>query len=502
MDYVLSLDLGTSSVRASLFDLQGRPVPDCTEALRHEPETTADGGVELDPDRLVESAVACVEAVVRQAGPRAAGILGVGCCTFWHSVLGVDASGRAVTPVLMWADTRSVREVEEIRAQVDVAAVHRRTGCPLHTSFLAPRLLWVRRHRPEWLQRISHWMSPGEYLYSRLFGHRVCSLSMASGTGLFNQETGRWDEEMMGLAGVEPAQLSPVQDTLTPLGAMSREWSRRLAPLGDVPWFPAAGDGACSNLGSGCSGPDRMALMGGTSGALRVMCRRGAQDAPATEPAAPEGLFKYRLDSPRYVVGGSLSNAGNLFAWLKSTLRVPEGAALEAAIAAEPADGHGLTVLPFLAGERCPGWRGDARAAVTGASLDTTPLEVLRAGLESVAFRFALIHERLMPIAAQRHTVVATGGALLASPAWIQIVADALGETVVASGESEASSRGAALLALQGVGRLAEPDDLPQALGREFVPNPAIHERYVAARRRQAELYRRLLGPECQDEGV
>jgi gluconokinase len=152
-----------------------------------------------------------------------------------------------------------------------------------------------------------------------------------------------------------------------------------------------------------------------------------------------------------------------------------------------------LTVLPFLAGERCPGWRGDARAAIVGLSWATKPEEILRAGLEAVAYRFALIHHLLKPAAAPGHRIIASGGALLASPAWTQMVADALGEEVVASEELEASARGAALLALEGTGLLADLRDTPLRLGRVFSPDPERHGVYVEARHRQAWLYEALI---------
>jgi gluconokinase len=184
---------------------------------------------------------------------------------------------------------------------------------------------------------------------------------------------------------------------------------------------------------------------------------------------------------------------------MRRALQLPDSEALEAALAGMAPDAHGLTALPFLAGERCPGWRGDARAAFVGLSWDTEPLEIVRAGLEAVALRCALIHDLLRPAAAEPHRLIASGGALLASPAWMRMVADAVGRPLVASLEPEASSRGAALLALEGSGLVADADDLPLRVGAEYLPDPERHERYRAAGRRQAELYRRLLDPPLVD---
>jgi gluconokinase len=487
--FVLTIDIGTSSVRAMLFDTEGRSVEGAHASAEQTPHTTPDGGAELDADELVERAVACVEETLQRAGGLARHVAGVAVTTFWHSILGVDAEGRAVTPINLWADTRSVREVEELKQRLDERAAHARTGCVFHTSYAPAKLLWFRRVFPDMFHRVRWWMSPGEYLFLRLFGETRCSISMASGTGLFNHAQLDWDDEMLAALPMMRDNLSPLTPHLSPLRSIVGEYARRLHALRDVPWFPALGDGACSNIGCGAVVPERTALMVGTSGAMRVMYESG-------EPRAPFGLWCYRADAKRFLLGGALSNGGNVFSWMHKTLRLNDD--LEARLSQMQPDAHGLTVLPFLAGERCPHWRGDARAAIAGLSWDTEPIDILRAGLEAVAYRFALIRELLAP-SSGRHggtaptSLVATGGALLRSPTWMQMMADVLSEPVIESLEAEASSRGAALLAMEALGLIPSLRDAPFAFGRTYEPNRANHERYRAARERQKELYRKLI---------
>jgi gluconokinase len=145
-------------------------------------------------------------------------------------------------------------------------------------------------------------------------------------------------------------------------------WAERWPVLARVPWYPAHGDGACSNIGSGCAGPDRIALNVGTSAALRVVRPEGL----GAHRATPSGLWRYRVDARRALVGGATSEGGNVLAWCRQTLALPaDDGALERALAAVPPDGHGLTALPFLAGERSPGWRPEARAVLAEVSLAT-----------------------------------------------------------------------------------------------------------------------------------
>jgi gluconokinase len=182
-----------------------------------------------------------------------------------------------------------------------------------------------------------------------------------------------------------------------------------------------------------------------------------------------------------------------VLAWARRTLALPADAAeLERALESVPADGHGLTSLPFLAGERSPGWRDDARATVTGIGLSTTGPEILRALLEGVAYRLADVYERLRPLAAPGHAVIASGGALHGSRLWSQIVVDALGVPVELRESTEASSRGAALLGLAAVGA---PAPGPEPAGELLRPDPSRRDVYARARERQARLYGSVVAP-------
>jgi gluconokinase len=158
-----------------------------------------------------------------------------------------------------------------------------------------------------------------------------------------------------------------------------------------------------------------------------------------------------------------------------------------------PPDDHGLTILPFLAGERSLGWVASARAAIVGLSLATRPIDVLRAGLETVAYRFALIHERLREACPDLREVIATGGALLASPAWTAMMADALGVPLTPSTEAEGSSRGAALLASEALGLVPSLEAVPAGTRPSVRPDPARHARYRAGLARHRALYDLLI---------
>jgi len=474
---VIALDVGTSSTRASLYDATGHPVPGRLRQVPYEPTVTPDGGVEHDATRLLEAVAACLDGVL--AGHKAP-IRAVAVTTFWHGLLGFDGRGHPVTPIYMWADTRSVPDARLLSAALDDAAVHARTGCHLHASYWPAKLRWLTHERPAEIRRVARWGSFGEHLELKLLGEASTSVSMASATGLLDQATTRWDPEALAAAEIDEARLFPLRDWTEARRGLRAPWAMRWPALRGVDWLPAVGDGAAGNVGSDCIDPSRVALNVGTSAALRVV---------TTDPPEPRrGLWRYRLDRRRALLGGATSEGGNVYAWCRQILKLPGDAEVEAALAELPAAGHGLTVLPHWAGERAPGWRGDRVGVIAGLRLDTTALEITRAALEAVALRLALVYDLLAPCAAPAHTIVASGGALARSRVWTQITADALGQPIRWSPTGEATSRGAALLALAALGVLPDLATARQELGETFVPDRARHARYRDALERQRRL--------------
>ena len=330
----------------------------------------------------------------------------------------------------------------------------------MHTSYWPAKLAWLAEDEPELFRSARTFVSFPEYLYAQLLetGEVPMSLSVASATGLLNLQTRAWDEELLATLGVSEEMLPRVSEE----------------PLDG--WFLARHDGACANVGAGCVTSERAALTIGTSGAFRTVYE--------TETAMPRpGLFLFRVDERRIVEGGALSDGGNLYRWLADTL-APAGGSL----ADRDPDSHGLTFLTLLGGERSPGWHQHARGALHGLTFSTTPLDIRQAALEGVAFRFAEVAD-LMP---EVEEIVATGGALLKDEEWCQIVADALGRPITASGVKEASLRGAAVLTLE---RLGE-SPAPAPLGPRFEPRADRAAAYLAARERQRDLYRVATGDE------
>jgi gluconokinase len=422
---VLALDIGSSSVRAQRFDDAAEP----TDELRQEKYDTSDPA---EVAKLVRSVLGGDE-------PDATSC-------FAHSLVAVDGDFRPLTPILGWRDTRSAAAAEWLCRRLDRDAVHARTGAYLHPSFWPAKLAWLAETEPETFRRAAHFVSFSDFVR----GAPETSLSMASSSGLLDLTTNDWDEELLTTLGLDAERLPRIVEQ------------------------PVWVDASCSNLGAGCTGRTRAALMVGTSAALRILYET---ERPQPQP----GLFLYRHDERTVIEGGALSDGGNLHAWLERTLQPAEGELADR----DPSD-HGLTFLPFLGGERSTGWDADATGTVHGLTFATTSLDLRQAALEGVGFRFAAIAD-LLP---ELEEVVATGGALHKAPEWVQIIADALARPVFRSPVPEASLRGAAVAIL----RQSRNGPVDTPLGEVFHPREERAEAYRHARDRQQRLYEVIRG--------
>src|SRR3989475_2693063 len=488
---VLALDLGTCSVRAVVYDVRGAMLESTLTDLAYKVRTTDAGEVSSDPDALVKLIAQSIDVALKAARKEKVAILGVGVSCYWHSLMGVDRAGRPTTELLTWADTRSAPQAQGMRTHFDERAYHTRTGCFFHASYWPAKLRWLRATRPTAVRRTVRWISLGEYLFEQLQGDTRVSHSIASGTGLLDVNRCRWDADALRLAGITAEQLSPLSDWDQPARSLRSSFAGRWPELKGVPWFLPLGDGGLANVGAGCVSPRWACATIGTSSALRVLLDR-------KRLTVPWGTFVYRVDRRRYVLGGALSEGGNVVRWFTENLGLKPKKKYERAAFALPPDSHGLTILPFGAGERSPNWRGDARAVMAGLSLGTQPAQLLRASMEAITYQLVAGAAAMEPGGASPGLVISTGGQLIHSPAWSQMLADALKLPVMTSPQTEASSRGAALLALEALGRLPRLWSAAPARGRNHRPRASLHADHQRARQRRRDLKDLLLPPARQ----
>ena len=481
---VLTLDVGTSAVRLLCFDAQARQVTGIEARRPIDVYSDAHGAAEVDALALRQQCEAVIDEVIAQLGHHVNAVAAVGVDTMATTMVGIAPDGTPVGPLRTYADTQSAGEAQLLRHQYDEADYHAATGCLLRPNYWPARVRWVQSQRPHEWQAASMWMTLGEYLEWSWLGIRRVTPSVAAWTGLLDRTTLDWHAEWLATVAMSHAALAPVIDVDVPHTGLLPVWASQWSALAHVQWFAAIGDGAAANVGSGCSNPRHLALTVGTTGAMRIAI-------PGT-PTPPPGLWCYRIDRHTALVGGATSEGGNIYQWMRDTLQFGPltDSDIEAQLATYAPDSHGLTILPLWAGERSPGWAGDARATMHGMHLGTTPVDMLRAAFESMTLRFGQIAASLPT----SDGVIASGGALLRSPTWLQMCADVLGRPVTASAVVEATARGVALLALRSLGVIRTLDAIVAPLGETYQPDMTSHLVYQQASQRQKTLYAQFYG--------
>ncbi|WFE41178.1 FGGY family carbohydrate kinase [Micromonospora sp. WMMD998] len=444
---ILALDLGTSSVRALVLDADAVPRPGALARRKVRLLTGDDGTGTLDGPGYLACLVECLDELAAGGHLRQVGL--VATSGQWHSVLPLAPDGTPSGPVLTWLDTRAAPPTGAV-GPADPDDYHRRTGTWWHRCYWSVRLPWMRERGGDAAARF---VGLAEYVLGALLDDAPMSASLASGTGLLDLRRLDWDAEALALAGLSLRRLPP----LAPEGwhgRLNAEHARRWPALADARWAAPVGDGAASNVGSGCVDESRAAITVGTSAAVRVI---QAVPAGAELPPLPHQLWRYRVDHDHVVTGAAYSNGGNLFAWAARELRLPKDAELEAALRRASAS-RSVRADPRFGGDRPPGIAPAGSGELRGLGFGTTGVDIL-AGLMDGLCRLVADDLALLEAGVgDPMEVVLGGGALAASPWWRAAFADALvPRTVRWQRNPEIGATGAALVAL---GRVPEAADI------------------------------------------
>jgi len=505
----LAIDLGSSSVRTIVFETGGAgwltAVDGATARRPRQVSSSQPGQATFGADSYLADLVACIDEL--GANGHLEGVSEVAMDCQMHSVVPLDATGRALGEVVAWADTRascpaSVAAIGADRRE----SLRQRTGCALAPMYWTWRVPWLAAAAGAGAPPGSgsspapaRFVGLSEYVGLALLDDPTMSVSMASGTGLLSTDDHAWDAEALEIAGTAAAALPP----LAPAdweGRLVGDWKRRWPALAGARWHPALNDGAAANLGMGCDVPSRAALTIGTSAAVRSV--RPA----AGHSVLPAGLWRYCVDYERVVLGAAFSSGGQLYSWALALWEgsLGGGAAAAAAAAVSPggpahevryglampvgAGSDGVLVLPWHAGTRPPALAVPAgEGTVVGLRLGHTGAHIVSAAVEAVCFQLAGGLADLEADGGQRLEVVANGGAIERSPWWQQRLAATLDRPVLCSTVPETTARGAAANALGVQLSASQVDGLMVEPAKSDVPALA------QARRRWLDWYNRLL---------
>ena len=445
-DLLLGLDVGTTAVKAAAFGV-GDDRGQVAGTLREYPlEQPQPGWQVQDPATVLAGVDVALHELVAQLG--SARVLGLSLSTAMHGLLGLDAQRRPLTPLLTWADSRAHAEARALRSQGLALDLLHSSGTPVHPMSPLLKLSWFARHDPGLAGQVRWWVGLKDYLLHHLTGELVTELSSASATGLLSVYSRNWDPAALELAAVSAEQLPPVLPTTTVLKLTAEAGQRCGLPAG-LPVVVGAADGPLGNLGTGAITSGIAGLSLGTSGAVRM-----AVPEPSFDPDGR--LFCYALTDDTWVVGGAVSNGGNILRWAGQTFApdlVAGGhadvAVLELAAQA-PVGSAGLLMLPYVLSERAPLWDPDLSGGYLGIRAHHTRSHFVRAAIEGVCLQLSTIVASLDTVAPVR-SIRATGRPF-SSDLWRSIMAAILARPMSVAADAGGTAMGAAALGWHALG--------------------------------------------------
>ncbi len=482
----VGLDVGTQSVKLVAYD------PDtCAVVASHSQPLELIAGDDGSREQHAQWWIDAIRACFARLEPaQRARVAAIGVSGQQHGFVPVDAAGRVLAPVKLWCDTSTQAECGEIMAALGGAAgAIARAGNPILAGYTASKLPWTRKHRPQAYAALAHILLPHDYVNFWLTGEYFCEHGDASGTGWLDVRSRRWSPEL--LHATDPHRdLSACLPPLVETGTLFTVAPAIAAELGIPAGTQVAvggGDNMMAAFGTGAVVPGRLAMSLGTSGTLFAY-----SDTPVVDA---EGAWAAFCSSS----GGWLP----LICTMNCTVATESVARLfgfsaregDARIAASTPGAGGLTLLPFLNGERTPDLP-HGKGVMTGLDPgNADPANFYRAAMEGATYSLKYGFDAFIRAGMAFDSIVLTGGGAN-SPAWRQMVADVFGLHVEVPRQTEGAAFGAALQALWSLQRAQGGSAMPAQLvaahvavdpARAAAPDPQRVEAYRAPYRRFLE---------------
>lgn len=475
----VGIDLGTSGIKAVLIEDLSRVVAVAAEPVAvSRPQV---GWSEQDADLWVSTVFACLDRLAAEAPREMAAVEGIGLSGQMLAALILDDALRPLRPAMLWNDQRAIAECAELLAAVP--DIGRRTNGTPDPGITAPKLMWLRKHEPQLMDRARMLLLTKDYVRLALTGEVATEPSDAGGTQLLDVASGSWDPALCAAAGWDPAHLPPVLDSWAEAGRLRPALCARWGMAGPVAVAAGAGDNMGSTLGAGGARPGDAVLTVGTSG---VACVVDAAFHPGPERAI---LTSAHVVPGVFLSMGVVMSATASLDWVgQITGRAVADLDAEATAFAAQGIGTAPLFLPCLTGIRTPLNRPDLTGRMAGLHPGVTPAMLAYATMEGVAFQFAdcIAAQEEVGVRPERFTVVGGG---TRSALWLRLMASALGRPLaLIEGADMAGPRGAARLAAVAAGAPVRILSEPVPTRREVAPDPALAEALVLRRMGMAAL--------------
>ena len=459
---VAAIDIGTTSAKGLLVRSDGHVV--LAEQRFYETSFPQPGYAEQDPDFILQSVVEIIKTIVLNQN-----ISGISFSAAMHSLMAIEKSGKPLTSLMIWSDTRSAKQSGRIIENNLSQQLYEITGTPVHPMSPFCKLLWLKENQPVVFNSAFKFISIKEYILFHLTGDFVVDHSIASATGIFDTDKRQWSTLVLDLLELKKENFSPVVSVYTPL-KIKNEIANALG-LQDVPLIVGASDGCLAQLGSQAMSEEDLSITIGTSGAVRAATKNKKIDPKAK-------IFNYLLDDDMFICGGATNNGTALIHWYGKNI---DSSASQDVVefVDQIKEIHpgcdGLIMIPYLLGERAPIYNPNVRGAFFGVSIDHHKKHFQRALIEGVCFQIQWIKESVEELFGERKDIFVSGG-FTRSKNWVQLLSDVLGKPLIHRDAQDASTMGAAMM---GFKALKIPFEFTLQAAAFFNPDPKDHQIYT-----------------------
>lgn len=456
---ILALEASTTSAKSMLFDTDTQEV-----AVQSRRFSIAGSDTSV---REAESIFTQLMALGRDAAAgRDIGLIALS--GTWHGLTLRDADLRELSPVQEWPYTGAQDLCSALRENTDFTSwFYRRTGCMVNAIYPAFKLMLLKSLGISLEGGLA--LDQNSYNFARMTGERWTSVSQASGTGLLNAETCLWDEQVLAELELQEVQLPELKDEQT-TAALGTEAAALLGVGPGVPVLIPSPDGGLNQVGNAATAEGDMTFSMGTSGALRF-----AVSAPSFSPRM--STWSYR--SPvGFLSGAAASGCTNCVDWAKDRLFEPATtyADLEPQLDASPQD---LPMfMPFLFGERCPGWQDQRRGGFLELHPAHSRAQLYQSVLHGVTFSLYHCYRELTALNGTPRRIILSGG-VLSSPFWTQLTADVFGAQMELSALQDSSVVGAVRMGLRAAGLDDDQPAFREENRRVVTPRPELGDYYA-----------------------
>lgn len=473
---ILSIDQGTTSTRAMLFDRAGKVLARAqTELPQHYP---ADGWVEHDALRIWQDTLAVVRDALASAGLAATDIAAIGVTNQRETTVVWDRqTGQPIHPAIVWQDRRTAAWCAAHHTPEREQWLADKTGLLLDPYFSASKIAWLLDHVAGARQRAEAGQlafgTIDSWLIWQLTGGAVhaTDATNACRTLLFNLHTQDWDPELLDFFGVPASLLPQVRDCAADYGSSLPQLFGAAIPIRGV-----AGDQQAATVGQACFAPGMVKSTYGT-GCFMVM-NTGSEMVRSRNRLIT--TLAYRLDGqPTFALEGSIFIAGAAVQWLRDAVKLIGSAAESEKWAREVDDTHGVYLVPAFTGLGAPYWDPQARGAIIGLTRDSGIAVIVRAALESVCYQTSDLLEAMRADGTTLPAALRVDGGMAGNDWVMQFLADLLDTPVERPTITETTALGAAYLAGLGIGLYANLEEISQlwACQQHFSPAMAAERR-------------------------